>query len=54
VPGHWSIGQLAVELIDQLPMAMVVINCPPLRGQLITMPSYRCYSPIHQSRRPFT
>ena len=26
---------IPVQLIDQLPMAVVVINCPPLRGQLI-------------------
>ena len=26
---NWSIP---VQLIDQLPMAAVVVNCPPLRG----------------------
>ena len=28
---NWSIP---VQLIDQLPMAVVVVNCPPFKGAL--------------------
>ena len=35
---------IPVQLIDQLPMAVVVINCPPLRGQLIDCHPHRLHS----------
>jgi len=37
----WSIGQFAGQLIDQFPMAVVVVNCPPFKGALTACHPHR-------------
>jgi hypothetical protein len=36
---------IPVQLIDEFPTAVVVINCPPLRGQLIACRPHHPHSP---------
>jgi hypothetical protein len=36
---NWA---MSGELIDQFPAAVVVVNCPPFRGALITCRHRRC------------
>jgi hypothetical protein len=36
---------IPVQLIDQFPAAVVVINCPPLRGTINRLPPGRTYWP---------
>jgi hypothetical protein len=44
-----SIGQFPGQLIDQFPMAAVVVNCPPFRGAMTACHPHQL---IHRARQP--